>query len=724
LLKSTSVALRLATLFAVGALGACADALPIGPRTQAVTVSTAVNGTTHGRPSESLVSPFVVSLRLDSDVRIGEPFEVQGSARAVLPGVSGTLSLFMLDMHAIARDAGTLGTARIIPPDARSARLVQLESETAARSTFTIIEPGLYKFLATISVDDDSEPGVRRAVGRKIQEVSSAELWLVVDSASSRIVSDSEVSGEGFVRYFSSKRLSSAPEARSTSGVAASSVSSCGGYEGYVLYINSDDPQNLQVLQLGRVQVSGAFVSKSNPGITTPYTTFADADGRFVLPPHPGTSFSGVGRLANADVRVGEGTSGIAYEFAISVANPCEGVGGHVVPLSRTGKVWATMSLVAERARLGFQRTRGTDLRVEITGSSGAAYTPSADRVRIGTGSVWGQVGTFNMGHEYGHAYHHYALGGVPLPSTCLSSHFLSGAYTLRCAYIEGIANFFGALLLHDVLSVPILEDVFERSDHAWFISQEGLALGYWCHAQTTAGLCPLDRHTTDGARSETAVARVLYDLADDAQTQNYLPGVDDDPFELPWNWIGDIVATCEVQETGGWRRADGIDDLIYCFEGTLGNYHATGFFPSRTVPPIAWRSQAASAPPGFSQRNFRSLWQTLLFPHGLPQPMLIAPPPEDSPDPTLYTASIVGSVTVSPGSTCSWSVSTTLPGTLHYEWRVDGVIAGADSSALQLTAANVGFSLDVLVTNTSGQAAAGSLPVAVQQGALQCLDY
>lgn len=721
--------LRVAVIFTLGTLSACTDTIPIAPRTGAAGATTGVVGAQlGGGATERVLRPFDVSVRLVGEVRLGESFEIVGSARALIPGVSGQLSLFMLHMREIASNAAALGAARTVTPLARSTRLWQLQSEVAARSSVTIGEPGLYKIVATIGIDEDAASNVRRAVGRGIQEVSMAELWLLIDSVGSgRIVSDTEVSGEGFARHFSSRRTSAAPEARATSGLAASSVASCGGYEGYVVYINSDDPQNTDVLPLGRVQVSGAFVSNSNPGVTTPYTTFADANGRFVLPPHPETSFNGVGRLANADARVGEGTSGTAYQFPISVANPCEGIGGHVVPLSRTGKVWAIMSLVAERARLGFQRTRGQDLRVEISGTSaGAFYTANLDRVRIGTGSIWGEKSTFIIGHEYGHAYHEFALGGLPSPSTCLSSHTLSGAYTLDCAYSEGMGNFLGALLLHDLLSIPAFEDIFERSDYDPFILDEGLGRGYWCHMQTKVAppACPLANHTSDGARSETAVARVLYDLADDAQTQNYQPGVDDDSFELPWNWIGDVIATCEVQEASGWRRADGIDDLIYCFEGTLGGYHTAGYFPSRAVPPVAWRSQAAPAPFPFLPKNFRLLWQTLLFPHGPPQPMLIGPPPDEPPNPTVYTANISGYQLISPASTCTWSVSTTVPGDLNYEWRVDGVISGSNLSTLQLTVATASFTLGVLVTNTTGQAAVGSLPVSVQQGVGLCLDY
>ena len=172
---------------------------------------------------------------------------------------------------------------------------------------------------------------------------------------------------------------------------------------------------------------------------------------------------------------------------------------------------------------------------------------------------------------------------------------------------------------MDDVLYMPIREDVFERSDFNFFLNPEALALGKWCNDQTADGPCPLSRQTIDGARSETSVARVFYDLADDAQTANYAEEVDDDLFDLPWNWIGDIIATCEVQEASGWRRADGIDDLIYCFEGTLGEYHPEGFFPTRIAPPIAWRTQAGSAPANFGQRNFRYHWQNLLFPHGHP---------------------------------------------------------------------------------------------------------
>jgi hypothetical protein len=338
------------------------------------------------------------------------------------------------------------------------------------------------------------------------------------------------------------------------------------------------------------------------------------ASGTFGLPPQPGYRFEGAIRLENEDVFVRHG--GSTYQTPFVVSDGCGGDGAHVLSLSAVGKVWSMMSESARRARERFQFSRAL-LRVDVAGTGAAFYNTNEDRVQFAANLVWLNDGTFLLAHEYGHAFHFTALLSSDINSTC-NYHAFTSAHSLQCAYSEGFANFFSAILFSDLLTAPLFTSYVERA-HQTLFAGFNLSGGQWCLNQTgSMDSCPLLNVTTNGALAEFAVSGFLYDLADDEETSNGSPGIDDDGTRLPLQWIGDVIRRCEVLEAGVWRRANGVDHLVYCFGRTLGTFYADGYFPTRQSPPTGWRATSA-APVDWNPRNVRSGWQSSLFVYGPP---------------------------------------------------------------------------------------------------------
>lgn len=569
------------------------------------------------------VAAFDVRLQLDSAGAAPGWFRLLASARLLVP-----MSGFSLELTAIDLDESAL-----LPPKQRLRRAILPIQQTIRPANdpfavlardFVVVTPGVYQFVAVAKREIDPQSHAR--MRGDVQDVAAAWLRISVDEHGRVRQIPSEGTGE------STANLGESRLAAGTQSVLPSLIGeqlaqlspptpaslSCAAYTGYALFVHVDPYRPTEIRPVVAATISGNFVATSGQQSAVPYSTTSGPDGDFTLPYMQGRRFEGSVQLSNQDVRVGSGGSVHSTAVAVAESALCGGIGGHVLSWNEAGEVWSTMARVAERARTRFGRQRPQDLRVDIGGGNAAYYNVEGDRVHIPASMVWGQLGTFIAGHEYGHAFHHKALGGLPVPSICPSSRPLTGAYNLGCAYAEGFGNFFSSLLLDDVIFAPLYEESFEKVHLEANYTTYLIPLGYWCNNQVGHTPCPPAQLTSDGARNESAVAGFFYDLLDDENTLNEPPGLDDDFTAYPYSWLGDVIATCEVLESSGWRRANGVDDLIYCLGKTLGGYHAAGYFPSRLVAPLDWRATATD-PPNYSAKNVRHLWQSVLFYHGVP---------------------------------------------------------------------------------------------------------
>lgn len=698
-------------------LAACDEPFAIRPQnqhTQALgTVGPAAFDQVVAEPSA--IRLFDLTITIDPKAALGVPFAVTASARALQDGNIVRLSIFAPD---VASGDG--------PPIGRRARSRASSNKDITRNlmasqyaevteSFVVSSPGLYRFSAVARLPQAHRINSKRTEDAlRTQNVVVREAWVMFDSSgATSFPSESVVEAIARGRHESVARGLAAIRDSQIAQSQVEAPQNCTGYAGVAYYINFDVENAVTTPPIARAIVAGFYVPLSGSAANVPYTTLTDDEGDFYIPSMTNMSFSGHLQLENSRLRVGLDGYGIPHQTAITLSQTCSGSGIHLVSSSTKGKVWDIAELSSRRAIANFGRLRPPLVFNLVSGDS-AFYFSGVDRVEMGVDIVWEEYGTFTIGHEYGHAYQHHALGGGAFGG-CLGAHFASGAYTLKCAYSEGFADFFAAITLDDrLIESDGWETAIENAPLGPFLPSIGLSPGYWCLNKTVAGACPIAQHTTNGGIAEFAVAGLFYDLLDSPSTQNVNSGTDDDGFNYTWSWLGDVLNSCQVQEGGSWRRADGIDHVIYCMERSLGTYFADGYFPTRAVGPGGW-SAAATQPPGWSQRAFRSLWKGTMFVHG--------PPAQQPPPPQSFSATIHGFATVAPSTTCTWYVSSNVPGGVSYTWTVNGQSVGTDSSTLQLVTPSGNFQLAVVVTNSQLQGASTALQVTVNAGTGPCLD-
>lgn len=250
-----------------------------------------------------------------------------------------------------------------------------------------------------------------------------------------------------------------------------------------------------------------------------------------------------------------------------------------------------------------------------IAGQGGGTnQCDGADRIELvadgAVNDVWFDFGRFTQSHEYGHAVHHIALGGISSFQGCPSPHNLNGAYSIGCAYREGFANF------HAAIVEPALSQYRDSiQGNRYYPALEVLS--------------PAEA-PEDGSAIEGAVASFLWDLLDADG------GESADAITVPGSYIGDLVADCHVRAPEATaRHANGIDDLVYCMEGSIDPdvvFHDYYFRTRQTVslfdeanrPPVEITS-APARPGDVTTQEIRTLWELTLHP---------LPPSEPSDDP------------------------------------------------------------------------------------------
>jgi len=226
--------------------------------------------------------------------------------------------------------------------------------------------------------------------------------------------------------------------------------------------------------------------------------------------------------------------------------------------------------------------------KYRIASASTNSYSPTDDRITITPNSVWGDYGIHVHAHEYGHAFHEKALGGIVAGPVCPDlvwgageEHPYDGPQNLRCALVEGFASY-----------------------HAWVT--RGSAAWHFAEVETNATLDPGE----DGSIVPHAVSAFLYDLTDSG-TEGH------DAVTYPGSYVANIIKTCTNRiGTNTWPRANGVDMTIWCFEKAVDPSITTNpaYFATRSPDPNA-QSEQATEPPTWSQSAIRTIWLENLYP-------------------------------------------------------------------------------------------------------------
>ena len=287
--------------------------------------------------------------------------------------------------------------------------------------------------------------------------------------------------------------------------------------------------------------------------------------------------------LENTDVIVINGT-GSWYESDCDPNLP-----SHVIDSERSWLFRRFSEFIPfSRGLLNVSRPR-IDVVYDANAST-AFYASSNDRVTIGPSTIFFDYGRFVVSHEYGHAIHEKALGGIaPNSGQCPTPHSLNGYYNLSCALTEGFGDFVGATS----------ENIWDV--YAFYI----VIVDYTNQYAYTPG--------ANGSIQEAAVAAMMYDLTDG-------PGGDGGASE-PWDTTsGERVAAtirdCRVRY-GSWfiSKVRGVDDFVYCAERTIDATVRSSYFLTRpsSVRATAIANNATSSP-DWPSTGVRSVWLKNLY--------------------------------------------------------------------------------------------------------------
>jgi hypothetical protein len=264
-----------------------------------------------------------------------------------------------------------------------------------------------------------------------------------------------------------------------------------------------------------------------------------------------------------------------------------------IVTGSEHARVYHNLVLTLNRSHPLFGVKRGY-INVKVyPGVSGTSnYTETYwDDIEIYGDDVWGSRGVFTVAHEYGHATQAKSLGGMN-GGECGSSHWLTDAINMYCAYSEGFADFFAAIT---------------REDEAAYTAP-----------YIRPGPFPVYNRSTgqavyDGSVSEGPVAAFLYDLIDSADDVN--EGFDRVSFS--GRYLAAVLRSCRIYNplyksfTGPTR----IDHIIACMENSTDIYYPS-FFPSAGALRVLIYNESAdeSSAGGWNPAAIRALWRHDLY--------------------------------------------------------------------------------------------------------------
>lgn len=198
---------------------------------------------------------------------------------------------------------------------------------------------------------------------------------------------------------------------------------------------------------------------------------------------------------------------------------------------------------------------------------------------------IFGAFGLFTAAHEYGHAVHHRALGGInPGHAENCNPHRVPIRSSLGCALAEGFADY-----------------------HA--VATAGSGASWFFRIRDRRFAVVSDSPQADAAQAEGPVASVLFDITDSADdgTETH------DRIDYPRSYVSQIMETCRNPD----GPADGMDFIVYCFEQGIREavvYHTSPeFFFARGQNPL-FASESANEPSVWRLTDIRDVWLHNLY--------------------------------------------------------------------------------------------------------------
>ena len=226
-------------------------------------------------------------------------------------------------------------------------------------------------------------------------------------------------------------------------------------------------------------------------------------------------------------------------------------------------------------------------------------YNPATDNIILKWGTDNERYLHWTAGHEYGHALHHKALGGMwwkPIRPSVWScySHTIDKLESYRCALQEGFANYAGTI------ASGYREQCFEHlgTPRAHDIK------GNWCR----------DISHDQKPRSEAWVAAFFLDLTD-ADT-----GERKDETAYPGRYVAEVFKTCHVQNKYNmpwpipdvyiWWKRSNVSNIVWCLEEAIEPvFHEDGKVFEDIRAPVKVKWEGFSKPLDWDRWDIRDVW-------------------------------------------------------------------------------------------------------------------
>ena len=254
---------------------------------------------------------------------------------------------------------------------------------------------------------------------------------------------------------------------------------------------------------------------------------------------------------------------------------------------------WRLLNLSAEAITEHFGYTRG---RVDwsVYDGRGAWYSRVDDEITLGWGLAAEDRFHWVAAHEYGHALHEKALGGIWETENC-NRHYVHLPSSYTCALSEGFANYAGT-----VGSVSAEHpDGYNWDCFEHFGTPRAPERPYQC------------RDVSNDRKPEVEgwVAALFVDLIDDNDDYR------DDWAELSGHFVARVFKTCEIKQERTilrdyWEVRNDVSDLVWCLEYYIERaYHESDSVFDGIDAPEKVRRFPSDNPPGYSRADIRLTW-------------------------------------------------------------------------------------------------------------------
>ena len=268
--------------------------------------------------------------------------------------------------------------------------------------------------------------------------------------------------------------------------------------------------------------------------------------------------------------------------------------------LARRYYPWRLLNLAADTLTRHFGHTRGrVSWQLHFEQGRGASYNGFPFRTEITLPWLAADTDRFRwtVAHEYGHALHHKALGGIWWRSPNCSPHSQHLPSSYECALKEGFADYAGA-----VGSVTA-----DYPDGFY-----GECYEYLGTPNAPSGWC---RHITHERKPEIEawIAALFNDLIDD--NDNY-EGIDDyylnDETHYSGYYVAGVFKSCEAKRgrwPDRWKDRSKVYDFVWCLEEYVHKPTHERVFPNTGVPDTAKHERPPNQPKNWDPFDIRSAW-------------------------------------------------------------------------------------------------------------------